>query len=812
LLKSLGILFGTLVFLALVGAGGLFFVFYHYGRGLPDYRQLADYEPAVTTRVHAGDGRLMAEYAVQKRTFVPIRAMPKRVINAFLSAEDSYFYSHPGINLLSVARAAITNLRYMGTGRRPVGASTITQQVAKNFLLTNEVSIERKVKEAILALRIERTLTKDRILELYLNEIYLGYGSYGVAAAALNYFNKSLDELSISEAAFLAALPKAPNNYNPVNHPEEARARRDWVVDRMEEDGVIPPSEASLARAANLVIRNRKDVELITADYFAEEVRREIADRFGESQLYRGGLSVKTTLNTQFQEIAARALRAGLEAYDRRHGWRGPIAKLDIKGGDWQGKLRAVATPVGLGKWSLAVVRKLNEDSVEIGFASGKEGHIPFAEMRWARAQAKDQTLGPGLRRPADALAVGDVIAVDEVTQNSEGKAYPANSYALRQIPEIEGALVALDPHTGRVLAMVGGYDYERSQFNRVTQAQRQPGSSFKPFVYMSALDAGFTPSTLILDAPFVIDQGPGLPKWRPQNYSNHFYGPSTMRTGIEQSRNLMTARLAHAVGMEKVAQTAEAFGVVDHMPRTLSMSLGASETTLLRLTTAYAMLVNGGKKITPTLIDRIQDRSGQTIFRHDNRPCNGCSAMQWTGQTVPTVPDTRPAVADPATAYQMVSMLQGVVERGTGVRLRPIGRPLAGKTGTTNDSFDAWFIGFTPDLALGVFTGFDNPRTLGKTEQGASVAAPIFGQFIQEALKEKPATPFRIPPGIRMVRVVAQTGELARPGDRSVILEAFKPGAVPTGRGPVLDGMAAQIGIGGGPVDELARETGGLY
>lgn len=801
--KKIAILLIVLVLLGGAGAVGVIGVFYHYGRDLPDYRQLADYEPPVTTRVHAGDGRLLAEYAVQKRVFVPIRAMPKRVINAFLAAEDSYFYAHPGINVLSVLRAGITNLRYIGSGRRPVGASTITQQVAKTFLLTNEVSFERKIKEAILAFRIERTFTKDRILELYLNEIYLGYGSYGVAAAALNYFNKPLDDLTIDEAAFLAALPKAPNNYNPYLHPEAAKSRRDWVIERMEEENFITSSEARDAEVANLNIRDRKEIEFVSADYFAEEVRREIASRYGETQLYRGGLSVRTTLDPHLQNAATRALRAGLIAYDRRHGWRGPIARVN-SGGDWLAKLLSVPPPAALSPWSLAVVLRLADDRAEIGLTNGQEARIPLSEMRWARPWAKDQTLGPIVRYPSNVVAVGDVVAVEAVTADAEQRPYPAGTYALRQIPDVEGALVALDPHTGRVLAMAGGYDFARSQFNRVTQAQRQPGSSFKPFVYMAALNEGMTPSTLILDAPFVIDQGPGLPKWRPQNYSNEYYGPSTMRLGLEKSRNLMTVRLAQTIGMDKVAQVSESFGIVDKLPRTLAMSLGAAESTLLRMTAGYAMFVNGGKKITPTLIDRIQDRHGTTIFRHDGRACNQCRAIQWTGQGVPTIPDTRPSVVDPTSAYQMVSMLQGVVERGTAVRLRSINRPLAGKTGTTNDSFDAWFVGFTPDLAIGVFVGFDNPKTLGRVEQGSSAAVPIFGQFVSEALADKPAIPFRIPPGIRLVRVNANTGELARPSDRAVILEAFRPDAIPTVRGRVLEGITAR--------DEIANETGGLY
>ena len=803
MVRVLVTLSALLLIVAFAGAGGMIWVFYDFGRGLPDYRQLADYEPPVTTRVHTGDGRLLAEYATEKRVFVPVSATPKRVVRAILAAEDKNFYAHPGIDFLSVLRAAVTNVRNMGTDRRLVGASTITQQVAKNFLLSNELSWERKIKEAILAFRIEHAFSKERVLELYLNEIYLGFGSYGVAAAALNYFNKSLDELSVAEAAFLAALPKAPNNYNPLRHPRAARARRDWVIGRMEDDGAITAAEAAGARATPLIVGLRSETEFVEAAYFAEEVRRELTARYGEDQLYKGGLSVRTTLDPRLQEIAERVLRRGLETYDRRHGWRGPVARLEL-GFDWRDKLSLVEPPLGLGAWRMAVVLGLDEDTADVGFADDARGRIPLAEMKWARPWLEDQKVGPEVRRPADVVSAGDVVVVAPAPTPEKGEPYPKGTYALSQIPDVEGALVALDPHTGRVLAMSGGYDFARSQFNRATQARRQPGSAFKPFVYLAALDSGYTPSTLILDAPFVIDQGPGLPKWRPANYTMRFYGPSTMRRGVEKSRNLMTVRLAQTIGMEKIAEYTERFGIVDHPARSLSMALGAGETTLLRLTAAYAMLVNGGKRITPTLIDRIQDRHGRSVMRHDDRVCADCRATFWTGQPVPAVPDTRPSVTEASSAYQVVSILQGVVERGTGVRVKAVGKPLAGKTGTTNESFDTWFIGFSPDLAVGAFAGFDTPRTLGRREQGASVAAPIFRDFMSEALAGQPAIPFRIPPGIRLVRVNVETGELARPGEQNVILEAFKPGSVPAGRSQVLEGVSAD--------DPSAAGASGLY
>ncbi len=808
--RFLVVLVGTLMIVVLLGVGGGVLVLYQFGRGLPDYRQLAGYEPPVMTRVYAGDGRLLAEYAVEKRVFVPVGAMPRRVVHAFLAAEDKNFYHHPGIDFLGVIRAVRTNLGNLGSDRRLVGASTITQQVAKNFLLSNELSWERKIREAILAFRIERAFTKNRILELYLNEIYLGFGSYGVAAAALNYFDKALSQLTVAEAAYLAALPKAPNNYHPVNNPEAARERRDWVIGRMLAEGFITADEAAEARATPLEVRGRAATELVAADYFAEEVRRELADHYGQTDLYQGGLSVRTTLEPRLQRFAEDALRRGLEAYDRRHGWRGPITTVP-EDADWTQWLAATEAPPGMDPWRLAAVLSTDDKGAEVGFADGTRGRIPLAEMTWARAWMEGQKRGPKVRHPADVLAPGDVIAVEEVRHqpaddDSKARPYPEGTYGLRQIPDADGALVALDPHTGRVLAMVGGYTYARSQFNRATQARRQPGSAFKPVVYLAALDAGYTPSTLILDAPFVIDQGPGLPKWRPANYTKRFYGPSTMRLGIEKSRNLMTVRLAQTIGMDRVARYAQRLDIVDELPPRLAMALGAGETTLLRLTTAYAMLVNGGKRIRPTLIDRIQDRHGRTVFRHDSRPCADCRATFWTGQEVPEMPDTRQAVTDPGSAYQIVSMLEGVVQRGTGRRIRAVGKPLAGKTGTTNDAVDTWFIGFSPDLAVGVFVGFDEPRGLGPNESGSTVAAPIFRDFMAQALHNQPAIPFRTPPDIRLVRVNAASGRPAHGGEANVILEAFKPGTVPTGDEEVVEGTSSAAGAV--PVSG----TGGLY
>jgi len=799
------VLFSLILLLVMAAGGGGLYVLWRFGRDLPDYSQLADYRPAVMSRVHAGDGTLIAEFAHQRRLFVPIAAMPRRVIRAFLSAEDKTFYSHPGIDFAGIASALLRNIQNLGGKRRPVGASTITQQVAKNFLLTNEVSLARKIKEAILAFRIEHAFSKDRILELYLNEIYLGQGSYGVAAAALNYFDKSLDELTLQETAYLAALPKAPNNYHPIRNRKAAEGRRNWVLAQMAENGVISALDARRASGRALLMRRSDPTRILEAGFFAEEVRRELVQKYGGNRLYEDGLSVRTTLEPALQTIADSELRAGLLAYDRRHGWRGPLARIEDTE-NWMAALAKVPIPPAIGSWYMAVVLALHADRAEIGFSNGVEGQILLKHLAWARAWRKGETRGPRVRHPDSVLAVGDVVAVAAVAKDDED--YQPGSYSLRQIPAINGALVAMDPHTGRVLAMTGGYTYRASQFNRATQAKRQPGSAFKPFVYAAALEHGFTPSSMVLDAPFVIDAGAGQGKWKPANYTKRFYGPSTLRLGIEKSRNLMTVRLANYIGMERVVDYAGRFGIMANMPPLLPMSLGAGETTLLRLTTAYAMLVNGGKRVVPALIDRIQDRRGRTVFRHDQRQCPGCVSSGWHDQKVPVVPDVRAQIVEPGTAYQVVSMLEGVVQRGTGIRIKAVRKPLAGKTGTTNKSRDTWFIGFSPDLAVGVYIGFDNPRSLGRRETGSSVAVPVFRDFMARALADQPAIPFRIPPGIQLVRIAGNTGLPAQPGDLRVVLEAFKPGTVPKISGPVLDGTQAARAISGGK----RAGTGGLY
>lgn len=819
-------LFAFLLLLGVLGAitaaGAVVYGLWHFGRDLPEYAQLAEYEPPVASRTYAGDGRLMAEFARENRIYLPIDSIPKRVRDAFLAAEDKYYYDHKGVNFLSIGRALLQNVEHYFDNRRPVGASTITQQVAKNFLLTNELSMDRKVREALLAMRIEKALTKDRILELYLNEIFLGFRSYGVAAAALNYFDKTLDELSIEEAAFLAALPKGPSNYDPIRHPERAKGRRDWVIGQMQDAGFITAAEAQQAREQPIELRRRRQVETVQADWVAEEVRRTLIEQMGEDAVYGGGLMVRTTLDPALQELGERVLRDGLEAYDRRHGWRGPLDRLSLEGQAPAKALAALPRVAGLRPgWSRGVVTALEENSATIILEDGSTGTIPFQEMEWARPWRENQRVGAAPRSAADVLAEGDVVAVMPRT-DKEGKALDGQ-YSLRQIPDVNGALVAMDPHTGRVLAMVGGWSFGVSHYNRATQARRQPGSSFKPFVYAAALDAGFTPSSIVMDAPITLPQGPGLPDWSPRNYSREFYGPSTLRLGLEKSRNLMTVRLARDIGAEMVAEYAERFGILENAPPHLSLSLGAGETTLLAMTSAYAEFVNGGRSVTPTLIDRVQDRNGRTVYRHDDRECHGCTPLTFVGANVPLLPDEREQVVDPHTAYQIVSMLEGVVQRGTGVRIRDIGKPLAGKTGTTNDAKDAWFIGFSPDLVMGVYVGFDDPRTLGPRETGSSVSVPIFRAFMAEALADDPGTPFRVPPGLRLVRVNAVTGQPAQYGDTQTILEAFKPGTEPNALDRprrILGGDLSAAGeLSGGSDwhrperrDSVVTGTGGLY
>ncbi len=765
--------------LAAAAAGGVVaaVAYRHFSAGLPDHGMLATYEPPLATRIYAGDGSLMAEFAVEKRAFVPLEAIPARVRQAFLAAEDKNFFSHFGIDPPGIVRAVIANVGAAVEGRRLQGASTITQQVAKNFLLSNEVSYRRKIREVILAFRIEEALSKERILELYLNEIYLGFGSYGVAAAALSYFDKSLDDLSIAEAAFLAALPKAPNNYHPERRHSAAVERRNWVIARLAEDGAISTREAATAMRDPLAVRRAEQVRAPEAAYAIEEIRRVIAGRYGSAALYEGGLYVRSTIDPALQDAARRALRRGLGLYDRRHGWRGPLDRIALTG-TWADDLARRAESLDADPWQAAAVLGMNDEAAVVGLADGSHGLVLLEDMAWAWRRLENGARGPAPVRPSDVLAAGDVVLVEAL--GGEGAA--PRRYALRQVPEVSGGLLAMDPHTGRVLAMQGGFSHARSEFNRVTQARRQPGSAIKPFVYMAALDNGYTPASLVEDAPFVLDPGAGQETWRPVNYTEEFYGLVPLRVGIEKSRNLMTVRLANNLGPDTVERSLRTFGVLDTaQPYYLPVALGSAETTLLRLTSAYAAVINGGRRIEPALVERIQDRNGATVWRRDRRACGRCRAAWADGLAVPRLPEARQRLVDAVTAYQMVHIMEGVVERGTASRLRDLGRPLAGKTGTTNENRDAWFVGFSPDLAVGVYVGFDQPAPLGFRETGSAVAVPVWELFMAEALAGRPVVPFRIPGGVRLVNIDADHGLLPGEMTSRVITEAFRPGSEPT-------------------------------
>ncbi|WP_315704271.1 MULTISPECIES: penicillin-binding protein 1A [unclassified Bradyrhizobium] len=831
LVRFLGFLFaaGTVVFL--VGVAAVAGLIWHFSKDLPDYSQLQDYEPPVMTRVHAVDGSLVGEYAKERRLYLPIQAVPKLVINAFLAAEDKNFYEHGGIDFTGMARAAVVYAQNFGSNRRPQGASTITQQVAKNFLLTNEVSFTRKIKEALLAMRIERTYSKDKILELYLNEIYLGSGAYGVAAASLVYFDKSVNELTVAEAAYLAALPKMPGSLHPIRNHDRAIERRNYVIDRLLENGWIKQADADKARKDPLTIASRNTgAHIFAGEYFAEEVRRDIFERYGEKKLYEGGLSVRTTLDPKVQVMARKAMVAGLVKYDQEQGWRGPVSKIDISG-DWGVKLADIKSLADISPWRMAVVLETSDQSARIGFQPGRElggavskerqtGLITLDGVRWARAAS-------GTRRTPTAvtqvLQPGDVIYADPLYK--EGNPVEGQ-YRLEQLPEVSGAMVVMDPNTGRVLAMVGGFSFDQSQFNRATQAYRQPGSSFKPIVYSAALDNGYTPSTQVVDAPIEIDQGQGAGIWRPENFSSGKYlGPTTLRNALRLSLNTVTVRLAQDIGMPLISEYAKRFGVYDELPNYLSYALGAGETTAMRMVTAYSMIANGGRRVKPTLIDRIQDRYGHTIFKHDTRECRGCDAPDgWHNQPEPQLVDRREQVLDTMTAYQITSMLEGVVNAGTATALKEVGKPIAGKTGTTNEAKDAWFVGFSPDLAVAIYMGYDKPRPLGRgnAATGGHLAAPIARDFMKLALADKPATPFKIPAGIKLVRVDSKTGMRAGPGDTGrTIMEAFKPGTAPPDNYSVI-GVADADQRGGMPSQSggqpdtgnffMRPGTGGLY
>lgn len=807
---------GALLFLMV--AGGVAFYINDLSKELPNYQVLAEYSPPVTTRIHASDGALMGEFATQKRLYLPIQAIPDRVKAAFISAEDKNFYSHAGIDLYGLTRAVVTNLQNFGSGKRPIGASTITQQVAKNFLLSSDQTMDRKIKEAILSLRIEQAYSKDRILELYLNEIFFGLNSYGIAGAALTYFDKSVSELTLADAAYLAALPKGPANYHPFRQTEKAIIRRNYVIDEMTQNKYVTVSEADEAKKLPLNVSLRKAGSyLFASEYFTEEVRRQIVSRYGEKSLYEGGLSVRSTIDPKYQELGRAALHRGLIKFDEQQGYRGPYKTVDTSV-DWGVALAEVPVLEDIPEWQLSVVLDATEAGLTVGLspsrtASGTVGDdrervtvIP-ENMKWAfNLRIEDKRVKA--KSINEIAKVGDVVFVEKLV---------TGGWRLRQFPAVSGALVSMDPYTGRVLAMVGGFSYSQSQFNRASQAMRQPGSSFKPFVYAAALDNGYTPASVVLDAPITVDQGGSLGIWEPKNYSGKPAGPSTLRGGIEQSRNLMTVRLAKDMGMKLVAEYAERFGIYEKMLPVLSMALGSGETTTLKMVSAYAVFANGGKAIKPSMIDRIQDRYGKTIFRHDERGCEGCSATSWQDQAEPELADNRDQVLDPMTAFQVTSMLEGVIQRGTAAGIKDIGFPAAGKTGTTNDEKDAWFVGYTPDLVTGIYIGFDQPTPMGKGMTGGGLAAPIFKEFMQAALKDKPHPAFRAPGGMTLVSIDRKTGMRASGKGGTVIVEAFKPGTGPADSYSVIgfDEIADQqkaVKISPAAVKVIESGGGGLF
>ncbi len=728
----------------------------YYSKDLPDYSKLENYKPPMTTRLYSDDGSLLEQYSKENRLYMPFEKIPAKVTNAFISAEDKNFYSHSGVDIISIFRAALDNLRHRSIGEGSLaGGSTITQQVVKNFLLTREKSFSRKIKEAILAFRISKTYSKDRILELYLNDIYLGSSAYGVAAAAQTYFGKALDELSTEECAMLAAMPKAPSLYDPRHNYEKAWNRRNYVIGRMFEDNHINEAEAKRALQTPIQIKIKDYVDLNTipkAPFFAEEVRRSLLGQFGEDTLYKGGLYVKTTLHPDLQKVTDQALRKSLQMYDHRHGYRGALTNLNTRDSNWPTNLKKLRSQTEAlpEDQSLAVIMNLTKQGAEIGLETGKSANIPKSEMSWAK------------NKP---LKVGDVVIVEK-PDNDQASKNPKeqknkNHYALTQIPEVNGAMVVMDPHTGKILAMSGGYSGSKTQFNRATQAKRQPGSVFKPFIYLSALEHGFTPTSMLADAPIELPQGPGLPMWRPKNYGNDYLGVITLRKALEKSRNLVTVRLAVVLGLDRVVKIAKRFAIYDELPHNFSVVLGSAETTLLRLSTAYSMIANGGLRVTPALIERIHDREGHVIFRRDTRECKACSEVGegFNPDSPPLLDDDRERIIDPRVDYQIISMLQGVVQRGTAAAAAHLNLPIAGKTGTTNDSRDAWFIGFSTDYVVGIYVGYDKPKNLGNKETGGRIALPGFIYFAEKILKKENMIPFPVPEGISFFSGVAATG-----------------------------------------------------
>ena len=735
-------------------------VLWTFSSNIPDYKFLKNYKPPVSSKVYSGNGELVADFSKEKRIFVPYSSIPKKVVRAFLSAEDKNFFSHPGVDAKGVLRATINNISNIIRSKRLEGASTITQQVAKNFLLTNEVSLNRKIKEAILAFRIERALSKERILELYLNQIYLGSGAYGVAAASLEYFDKSIKELDFSEAALLAALPKAPSKYNPYRNINLAKFRRDLVLKNLLDNDFIDLEEFEKLKKKNISLKKTRKVFLEDSQYFLEDVRKNVIEKLTYEKVYKQGFNINTPINLELQKIATESLRKGLIAYDKRKGWQGAIDNKNYSS-QWFKGLEKLEIEKSIG-WELAIIKNVNQFSVEVETKDKIEGQIEYKDISWTKKEF-DQL-----------FKIGDVIYVKKISQNK---------YSLKQLPKVNGAIVVLDPYTGRVLASSGGFSFKQSEFNRASQALRQPGSAFKPFVYALALENDYTPTSLILDAPLVLDQGSDLKMWKPENYGKKFYGPSTLRKGLEKSRNLMTVRIAQNLGLNKVVKFSKELGIYDNPEELLSISLGSAETTLLKLTSAYSTFVNGGRLVKPIIIDRIQDSQGNTIVNNEKRNCFNCDQISYTGKEYPKIQNNYKQVFSEQTAYQVTSLLEGVIKRGTGKKLKKLELNLAGKTGTTNKNTDAWFIGFTSNFVVGVYIGMDNPTPLGKYETGSKTALPVFEHFVKKAVKKSEARPFKVADDITMMVVDSNSGQKAKFNSKDTIIEAYKSKNVVNGR-----------------------------
>ncbi len=735
-------------------------VLWAYSSDIPDYKFLKNYKPSVSSKVYSGDGELVADFSQEKRVFVPFNSIPKNVINAFLSAEDKNFFSHPGVDAKGVMRAVINNISNIISSKRLEGASTITQQVAKNFLLTNEISLNRKIKEAILAFRIERALSKERILELYLNQIYLGSGAYGVAAASLEYFDKSIRDLNYSEAALLAALPKAPSKYNPYRNPKLAKFRRNLVLKNLLDNNYLTANWHNKLKNEKIKLKKTKKVFLEDTQYYIEDVRKFVIETLSYDKVYKKGLNINTPIDLELQRTATKALRNGLIFYDQRKGWRGALTNKKYIS-NWDKDLKKFNLEKSI-NWKLAIVKKINKFSVNIETNDKINGIIEYKDISWTKKEFKNL------------LKLGDIIYVKKLN---------GNKFSLKQLPKVNGGIVVMDPYTGRVLALSGGFSFKESEFNRATQAKRQPGSAFKPFVYALALENDFTPTSLVLDAPLVLDQGEDLKMWKPENYGKKFYGLSTLRVGLEKSRNLMTVRIAQSLGLKKIINFSKELNIYENPEELLSISLGSAETTLLKLTSAYSVFVNGGKLVDPIMIDRIQDSEGNTIYNNDKRKCINCEEISYLSSDYPEIKNNYKQIFSPETAYQMTSILEGVVQRGTAKKLKDLKLNIAGKTGTTNKNTDTWFIGYTSNLLVGVYVGSDNPKPLGRYETGSKTALPIFKSFIKNSVKKADARPFKAAKGTVMMVVDPITGQKAKFTTKNTIIEVFKKGNVVDGK-----------------------------